>query len=70
MMRFTSDEGGILHLNRAQFDFNLQFESLFFSIIPSVLFIPLSLWRNLARIRKPIVVNAPGLQFIKTVLPD
>ncbi|KAL4960800.1 putative ABC multidrug transporter [Aspergillus stella-maris] len=65
-MPFTSNEGSMLHLNRAQFDFNLQFESLFFSIIPSVLFIPLSLWRTLARVRKPVVVNAPGLQFIKT----
>jgi hypothetical protein len=57
----------MLHLNQEQFDFNLQFESLFFAIIPSVLFIPSSLWRTLAQIRKPVVVNAPVLQFIKTV---
>ncbi|KAF4152717.1 hypothetical protein CNMCM6069_001775 [Aspergillus lentulus] len=65
-MPFTNGEGNLLHLNQEQFDFNLQFESLFFSIIPSVLFIPSSLWRTLAQIRKPVVVNAPVLQFIKT----
>jgi hypothetical protein len=59
----------MLHLNHEQFDFNPQFESLFFSIIPSILFIPSSLWRTVARIRKPVVVNAPILQFIKTVCP-
>ncbi|KAG2012494.1 hypothetical protein GB937_007089 [Aspergillus fischeri] len=65
-MPFTNGEGNMLHLNQEQFDFNLQFESLFFSIIPSVLFIPSSLWRTLVQIRKPVVVNAPVLQFIKT----
>ncbi|KAF3400199.1 Canalicular multispecific organic anion transporter 1 [Penicillium rolfsii] len=65
-MPFTTGEGNMLHLNREQFDFNLQFESLFFSIIPSVLFITSSLWRTLSRIRKPVVVNAPVFQFIKT----
>ncbi|EAW21065.1 putative ABC transporter [Aspergillus fischeri NRRL 181] len=65
-MPFINREGNMLHLNQEQFDFNLQFESLFFSIIPSVLFIPSSLWRTLAQIRKPVVVNAPVLQFIKT----
>ncbi|RAK74304.1 putative ABC multidrug transporter [Aspergillus fijiensis CBS 313.89] len=65
-MPFTNGEGNMLHLNQKQFDFNLQFESLFFSIIPSILFIPSSLWRTLTRIRKPVVVNAPLLQFIKT----
>ncbi|OJJ95246.1 hypothetical protein ASPACDRAFT_82088 [Aspergillus aculeatus ATCC 16872] len=65
-MPFANGEGNILHLNQKQFDFNLQFESLFFSIIPSVLFISSSLWRTAARIRKPVVVNAPILQSIKT----
>ncbi|PKX93791.1 putative ABC multidrug transporter [Aspergillus novofumigatus IBT 16806] len=65
-MLFTNGEGNMLHLNQEQFDFNLQFETLFFSIIPSVLFIPSSLWRTLAQIRKPVVVNAPVLQSIKT----
>ncbi|KAF5855853.1 hypothetical protein ETB97_008317 [Aspergillus alliaceus] len=65
-MPFTNGEGNMLHINQEQFDFNLQFESLFFSIIPSALFIPSSLWRTLAQIHKPVVVNAPVLQFIKT----
>ncbi|KAL5364489.1 P-loop containing nucleoside triphosphate hydrolase protein [Aspergillus floccosus] len=65
-MPFTNGDGNLLHLNQEQFDFNLQFESLFFSIIPSVLFILSSLWRTLARIRGPVVVKAPVLQFIKT----
>jgi hypothetical protein len=62
-------KGNLLHLNTEQFDFNLQFESLFFSILPSVLFIPSSLWRTLAQIRKPVVVNAPVFHLIKTVCP-
>ncbi|KAL4971316.1 P-loop containing nucleoside triphosphate hydrolase protein [Aspergillus desertorum] len=65
-MPFTYEEGDMFHLNQEQFDFNLQFENFFFSIIPSVLFIPLSLWRTMVQIRKPIVVKAPVLQFIKT----
>ncbi|KAF7622110.1 multidrug resistance-associated protein [Aspergillus flavus] len=65
-MPFTNGEGNILHLNQEQFDFNLQFESLFFSIIPSVLVIPSLLWRTMAQMRKPVVVNAPVLQVIKT----
>lgn len=62
-------KGNMLHLNLEQFDFNLEFESLFFSILPSVLFIPSSLWRTLARIRKPVVVIAPVFHLIKTVCP-
>ncbi|XRM48571.1 hypothetical protein ABZX51_011487 [Aspergillus tubingensis] len=64
-MPFTNGEGNMLHFDQKQFDFNLQFEILFFSIIPSILFIPSSLWRTLAGIRRPVVVNAPVLQFIK-----
>ncbi|PLB55396.1 putative ABC transporter [Aspergillus steynii IBT 23096] len=65
-MPFTHGEGDLLHLNQEQFDFNLQFESLFFSILPSILFIPSSLWRAQSQIRKPVVVKAPVLQFMKT----
>ncbi|RAK90695.1 ABC transporter [Aspergillus costaricaensis CBS 115574] len=64
-MPFTNGEGNMLHFDQKQFDFNLQFEALFFSITPSILFIPSSLWRTLAGIRRPVVVNAPVLQFIK-----
>ncbi|KAL4906327.1 hypothetical protein BDW74DRAFT_177341 [Aspergillus multicolor] len=64
-MPFTTGDGGLLHLNQQDFDFNLEFEQLFFSIIPSALFIPTSLWRTLSQAKKPAVVNAPAFQFIK-----
>lgn len=63
----TFATGGLLHLNEKDFDFNLQFEHLFFSIIPSALFILTSLWRTISRARKPAVVNAPTFQIMKSV---
>ncbi|PQE15658.1 ABC multidrug transporter protein [Rutstroemia sp. NJR-2017a BBW] len=64
-MPFFMGQDDLLHLNQEQFDFNIQFEQLFFSIIPSVLFIVISLWRTLSQARKPTVVNAPVFQLIK-----
>ncbi|GKZ25115.1 hypothetical protein AbraIFM66951_001571 [Aspergillus brasiliensis] len=64
-MPFTTGEGNLLQLNRNSFDFNIQFEQLFFSILPSALFIVTSLWRTLSQLRKPRVVEAPLFQFIK-----
>ncbi|PQE21899.1 ABC multidrug transporter protein [Rutstroemia sp. NJR-2017a BVV2] len=64
-MPFFIGQEDLLHLNQEQFDFNIQFEQLFFSIIPSVLFIVISLWRTLSQARKPTVVNAPVFQLIK-----
>ncbi|KAH6658276.1 putative ABC multidrug transporter [Truncatella angustata] len=64
-MPFFSGEGNLLELDQEGFDFNIQFEQLFFSIIPSVLFIVTSLWRTVAQARKPTVVNAPIFQLIK-----
>ncbi|RAH55406.1 ABC multidrug transporter [Aspergillus piperis CBS 112811] len=64
-MPFTTGKENLLQLNRNSFDFNLQFEQLFFSIIPSALFIVTSLWRTLCQFRKPVVVNAPLFQLIK-----
>ncbi|KAH8655419.1 P-loop containing nucleoside triphosphate hydrolase protein [Xylariales sp. PMI_506] len=64
-MPFTAEQGGLLQLNQEGFDFNIQFEQLFFSIIPSILFIVTSLWRTLSQARKPTVVNAPVFQLIK-----
>ncbi|KAL4866786.1 hypothetical protein BDV12DRAFT_172450 [Aspergillus spectabilis] len=64
-MPFTTEDGSLLHLNPEVFDFNLQFEHLFFSIIPAVLFIPTVLWRTLSQARKPTVVKAPAFLFIK-----
>jgi hypothetical protein len=66
-MPFSTGEGNLLQLNQQDFDFNLQFEQLFFSIIPSVLFIVTSLWRTLFQAQKPTVVHAPGFQLIKLV---
>jgi hypothetical protein len=61
------EQEGLLELNKDGFDFSLQFEQLFFSIIPSVLFIVFSLWRSLSQARKPTVVDAPIFQLIKLV---
>ncbi|KAL4785998.1 putative ABC multidrug transporter [Aspergillus varians] len=58
-------EGSLFHFDGESFDFNLQFEHLFFSVIPSALFIPTSLWRTLSQARKPTVVKARGFQFVK-----
>jgi ABC-type multidrug transport system fused ATPase/permease subunit len=66
-MPFSTGEGGLLQLNHERFDFNIQFEQLFFSIIPSVVFILTALWRTLSCARKPVVVNAPIFQLIKVV---
>ncbi|KAM0814101.1 hypothetical protein AB5N19_14103 [Seiridium cardinale] len=64
-MPFSTGEENLLQLNQQDFDFNVQFEQLFFSIIPSVLFIVTSLWRTLSQARKPTVANAPAFQLIK-----
>ncbi|KAF2713300.1 P-loop containing nucleoside triphosphate hydrolase protein [Pleomassaria siparia CBS 279.74] len=64
-MPFSSGEDQLLQQNNEQFDFNLQFEQVFFSIIPSILFILTSLWRTLSQTRKPVVVNAPIFRLVK-----
>ncbi|KAF3069773.1 Multidrug resistance-associated protein 1 [Daldinia childiae] len=64
-MPFSTGEENLLQLNQEGFDFNVQFEQLFFSIIPSVLFITASLWRTFYQARKPTIVNAPAFQLIK-----
>ncbi|KAJ8120690.1 hypothetical protein ONZ43_g2663 [Nemania bipapillata] len=68
-MPFFSEGQNLLELNQTGFDFNIQFEQLFFAIIPSALFIATSLWRTLTQARKPVVVNAPVFQFVKLGLP-
>ncbi|KAI7783325.1 hypothetical protein LA080_012080 [Diaporthe eres] len=65
-MPFSAGDGGLFQLNQESFDFNVQFEQLFFSIIPSVLFIATSLWRTVSQARKPTVVDAPVFQLIKS----
>ncbi|CAH0045091.1 unnamed protein product [Clonostachys solani] len=64
-MPFSSGEENFLQLNQDDFDFNIQFEQIFFAIIPSTLFIVTSLWRTLSQARKPNVVDAPIFQLIK-----
>ena len=66
-MPFSTGKENLLQMNHEIFDFNIQFEQLFFSVIPSALFIMTSLWRTLSQARKPTVVNAPTFQFIKLV---
>ena len=64
-MPFTTGDEHLFELNQVQFDFNVQFEQLFFSILPSALFIVTSFWRTLSQARKPTVVDAPVFQVIK-----
>lgn len=63
----STAEGSLFQLNEAQFDFNFEFEQLFFSIIPSAVFILASLWRMISQLQKPSVVNAPVFRLIKLV---
>lgn len=58
---------GLFQVNETQFDFNLRFEQVFFSIIPSAVFIVASLWRVLSKARQPAVVVAPVFQGAKVV---
>ncbi|KAF2241163.1 putative ABC multidrug transporter [Trematosphaeria pertusa] len=64
-MPFTTGEDMLLQLDSKEFDFSLQFEQLFFSIVPSALFIVASSWRTLSQARKPKMVHAPTFQYIK-----
>ncbi|KUJ23459.1 putative ABC multidrug transporter [Mollisia scopiformis] len=51
---------------RDDFDFTIEFEQLFFSIIPSVIFIVLSIWRIAVLSRRPVIANAtPALLLAK-----
>ncbi|KAI1180557.1 putative ABC multidrug transporter [Nemania sp. FL0916] len=64
-MSFSQGLGNLLQQDENTFDFNIQFEQLFLSIIPSALFIISSLWRTLYQARRPTVVHAPTAQLIK-----
>ncbi|KAH7371052.1 P-loop containing nucleoside triphosphate hydrolase protein [Pyrenochaeta sp. MPI-SDFR-AT-0127] len=64
-MPFFTGDNSLLQLNPEKFDFSVQFESLFFTIIPSALFILASIWRTLSQARKAPVVNAPVFQLVK-----
>ena len=62
-----SSSQDLFQVNETQFDFNLRFEQVFFSIIPSAVFIIASLWRALSKARQPAVVVAPVFQAAKVV---
>ncbi|KAI1110785.1 putative ABC multidrug transporter [Nemania sp. NC0429] len=64
-MPFLQGLENLFQQDYATFDFNLQFEQLFFSILPSALFIVSSLWRTLYQVRRPAIVHAPAVQLIK-----
>lgn len=66
-MPFITGQQDLFDFNQVDFDFNIQFEQLFFSIVPSVIFIVASSWRAVAQLRKPTLVKAPIFQFIKLV---
>lgn len=66
-MPFYNAEAHIFQFNEDGFDFNIQFEQVFFSVLPSVLFIISSLWRTFHQSRKPAVVHAPLFQMLKAV---
>lgn len=57
----------LLQLDAKGFDFSLEFELLFFSIMPSAIFIIASSWRTLSQARKPKMVHAPTFQCVKLV---
>ncbi|KAL2074710.1 hypothetical protein VTL71DRAFT_8489 [Oculimacula yallundae] len=64
-MVFNTIDHGLLEMDQQRFDFSLRFEQLFFSIIPSALFIVTSLWRIHFQMRRAAIVNAPVFQYIK-----
>ncbi|KAJ5498746.1 ABC transporter integral membrane type 1 [Penicillium expansum] len=64
-MPFSSQYGSLFEQNSEQFDFNIDFEQVFFAIIPSALFIIPALWRTISLSRRPIVVNASVFRLVK-----
>jgi len=69
-MSSSAMAGGMLDMNHVDFDFNLPFEQLFLSIVPSALFILSTSWRIVRQFRKPNVINARAFQLIKLVDQD
>lgn len=67
IMLFTAGDTELLQLNSRKFDFNLEFEQLFLSILPSAVFIVAASWRALSHARKPKVVHAQAFQYVKLV---
>lgn len=53
--------------NSEQFDFNVDFEQVFFSIIPSALFLVAASCRTVSLARKPTVIKASVFRLVKVV---
>ncbi|KAK8045365.1 ABC multidrug transporter [Apiospora rasikravindrae] len=51
---------------RDDFDFTVKFELVVFSVVPSAIFVVLALWRTFHLSRKPVIVNEPALQLLKS----
>ncbi|KAJ5752420.1 hypothetical protein N7520_009337 [Penicillium odoratum] len=64
-MPFSSRNGSLFDQNSEQFDFNIGFEQVFFSITPSVLFIVGASWRTASLTNKPAIVNPTAFRFVK-----
>ncbi|KAJ5628297.1 hypothetical protein N7490_010525 [Penicillium lividum] len=64
-MPFSSQNGSLFNQNSEQFDFNIGFEQVFFSIIPSILFIVGASWRTASLTKKPTIVNPSAFRFVK-----
>ena len=67
MSFFASASEDVFDLDGERFDFNLRFELVFFSIVPSALFVAAALWRVVTKARTPAVVVAPIFQSVKLV---
>lgn len=52
---------------RGNFDFTLKFEKIILSILPSAIFIALSVPRGIYLVRRPIIVGGTTFRFTKIV---
>jgi hypothetical protein len=66
-MVFDTEYGALLLQDTGGFDFNLRFEQLFFTIVPSSLFIVASCSRMGFLVHRRKIVHAATLQYIKCV---
>ncbi|KAJ6031456.1 hypothetical protein N7540_002188 [Penicillium herquei] len=64
-MPFYSQDNSLFDQNSEQFDFNIGFELVFFSIIPTILFIVGATWRIASLARKPKIVKTSAFRFLK-----
>jgi hypothetical protein len=69
-MTFSKASETLFQQDSNGFDFNLKFEQLFFTIVPSSLFLAASCWRTLSLARRPQIVQALIFRNIKLVSSD